>query len=292
VLTLFVVAAAIYVAECLYWVESEAIVLTGARPGRWRARVGPLVALGRKGGVVLAPLLPPLATLADWPALSGVEGAGRTDRAPLSRKALETAKKRVELFIDAAEPVWISCNALWLFLFCITPAVVVARGIAASWIALLVVGLALLAFTLLGFWQAHRDLYPDAAPERRSKTLLMALSPLGAIRAVDHLSRRLFRDTHPLVAAQALCRTEDAVNLARLVYYAPRERDREVREFLEACKLWDRVAAPPRDLDSATIAYCPRCHTQYVRSLAACADCGGVALQRPAPELRTPAPIS
>lgn len=279
-LTLFGVAAAIYVAECLFWVEPEAIVLTGARPRRWRARVGPLLALGRKGGVVLAPLLPPLATLADWPASSAflprVGGPG-TD---LSRKALKQATTRVELFFDAAEPVWISCNTLWLFLFCITPAVVVWRGIPGTWPVLLVVGLALVAFTLLGFWQAHRDLYPDAVSERRSKTILMALSPLGAIRAVDHLSRRLFADTHPLIAAQALCRSEDAVSLARSLYYSPPDRDPAVRDFLEACGLWERVAAPPRELDPATIAYCPRCHTQYVRSLAACADCSGVALQR------------
>jgi hypothetical protein len=271
VLTLFAVAAAVYVAECLYWVEPDAIVLTGARPRRWRARVGPLVALGRKGGVVLAPLLPPLATVADWPGLPDAD---------LSRTALKRATKKAELFFDAAEPVWISSNTLWLYLFCIAPAAVVWRGIAATWPALLVVGLALVAFTLVGFWQAHRDLYPEAASERRSKTLLMAVSPFGAIRAVDHLSRRLFTDTHPLVAAQALCRTEDAVSLARLLYFSPRAGDPAVREFLETCELWDRVAAPPRELDAATIAYCPRCHTQYVRSLAACADCGGVALQR------------
>jgi hypothetical protein len=273
VLTLFAAIAAIYVAECVYWIDTGAMVLTGVWRGRWRARLGPAFTVGSKGGAFLAPLLPPLATLADWPS-----PAAASRDATLSRKAVKEAAKRLDVFFETAGPVWISCNALWLFLFVITPPVVVWRGLASTWPVLILLLVGFLALILAGFWQAHAALYPEARAERRSKTLLMAVSPLGAIRAVDHLARRVLVECHPLVAAQALCGEAATVRLARWIYFAPGGADPALKSFLQACDLWSVVNAPPQPPEPASIAFCPRCHAQYVRMVEACADCRSVAL--------------
>jgi hypothetical protein len=284
VLTFFAVVIGIYVAECVYWVQSGEIVLTGARRGRWRASVGPLLTFGPRGGGSVAPLLPPLGIPIGWSADAG-------DR-PLSRDARKAAAKRIDRFYEAAEPVWVGSNALWLFLFVLAPIVVEWRGLAATWPLLLTIGLAVLSYILFTFWSAHRELYPDAPQERRSKTILMGVSPLGAIRAVDHLARRLLVGTHPLVAAVVLCRRDEAIRLGRWMYFAPETRDDGLRRFLETCDLWEAVLAPPAGETGAT-AFCPRCHAQYVRVDGGCSDCAGVELVKwtPSPAPTPSAPL-
>jgi hypothetical protein len=273
VLTFFAIVLVVYAAECVYRVGNGAIVLSGARRGRWRARIGPMLTLGGKGGASVAPLLPPLATVA----LCADPGSS-TDTAPLSKAAQKAAAKRIEQFFDAAGAVWIGCNTLWVFVWCLAPAIVFFRGLAGTWPRLLLSGLVILGFILFTFWRAHRALYPDARAERRSQTMLMAVSPLGAIRAVDHLSRPLLAETHPLVAALSLCPRAESVRLARWLYFAPDRRDADLRRFLDDADLWSAVAAPPDAGDAGATAFCPRCHAQYVRSDGNCSDCSGVVL--------------
>lgn len=273
-LTFFVIVLAIYVTECVYRVESGGIVLTGARRGRWRARLGPMLTLGGKGGVSVAPLLPPLPTQASFGQPSSAIDAGTS----LSKEAQKRAAARVQEFFDAAAPVWIACNALWLFVCIVAPAIVFRLGLAATWPELLIAGLTILAFLLVTFWWAHRTLYPNGVAERRSRTILMGVSPLGAIRAVDHLSGRLLAGVHPVVAAMVLCPRDETVRLARWLYFVPDRRDDGLRRLLESGGLWSDVVAPPGSGEAGTTAFCPRCHAQYIRPEGTCSDCAGIEL--------------
>jgi hypothetical protein len=273
VLTFFAIVLVVYATECVYRVGHGAIVLSGARRGRWRARIGPMLTLGGKGGASIASLLPPLATVALCPLPTPP-----TDTDLLSKAAQKTAAKRLDRFFDAVDLVWIGCNTLWLFVWILAPAIVFWRGLAGTWRGLLLSGLGILGFTLFTYWRAHRALYPDARVERRSHTMLMAVSPLGAIRAVDHLAHRLLADTHPLVAAVALCPRAESVRLARWLYFAPDRHDDHLRRFLESAELWADVIAAPDAGEAGVTAFCPRCHAQYVRSDGTCSDCSGVNL--------------
>jgi hypothetical protein len=273
VLTFFVIVAVIYAAECVYRVENGGLALTGVRRRRWRVHVGPMVALGRRGGISIVPLLPPLATPTVWPAASTAPGQPAT---LLSAKSRKEASAAADKFYEAAEPVWIGANTLWVFLFVIAPAVVYWRGLAATWPTLLLSGLVILAFTLYAFWTAHAELFPGGRTERREKTILMALSPLGAVRAVDHLSHRLVAGTHPLVAAVELCDRGEVVRLARWMYFAA--PDAALRRFLEDCDLWQAVISPPECGEPGAATFCPRCHAQYSRDTGDCSDCAGVGL--------------
>jgi hypothetical protein len=275
VLTFFAIVLVVYAAECVYRAGPGAVVLTGARRGGWRVRVGPMLTLGGKGGASMAPLLPPLATVAlCHPPTSS------SDPELLSKGAQKAAAKRIDLFFDSVDAVWISCNTLWIFVWSVAPAIVFWRGLAGTWRGLLLSGLGILGCILFTYWRAHRALYPDARAERRSQTILMGVSPLGAIRAVDHLSHRLLADTHPMVAAMALCPRAESVRLARWLYFAPDQRDESLRRFLEAAGLWSDVVAPPGAGEAGATAFCPRCHAQYVRSDGTCSDCSGVMLVR------------
>jgi hypothetical protein len=276
VLTFFAIVLAVYVGECVYRVGNGAIVLSGARRGRWRARVGPMLTLGGKGGASIAPLLPPLATAA----LCHPSPSPSADADVLSKPAQKAATKRIDQFFEAARPVWIGCNTMWMFVWCLAPAIVFFRGLAGTWRGLLLSGLGILGVILFTYWRAHRALYPDAKAERRSHVMLMGVSPLGAIRAVDHLSHRVLAEMHPLVAATALCPRAESVRLARWLYFAPDQHDDDLRRFLENAGLWSDVTAPPEAGEAGAIAFCPRCHAQYVRSDGTCSDCSGVRLVR------------
>lgn len=294
-LTFFAIIAVIYVTECVYRVDSGAIVLTGARRGRWRARIGPMLTLGGKGGASMAPLLPPLATPAVWPGdAERLRSLGGGPAVALSRRAQKEVVDRIDRFYEVVGPLRVACISLWIFVCGFAPAIVFWRGLAATWPELLFLGLAILGLTLAAFWRAHRRLYPDARGERRSKTILMGVSPLGAIRAADHLSHGLLARAHPLVAAVALCPREEAVRLARWLYFAPDGHDPDVRRYLESSDLWDVVAAPPRLEEMGAAAFCPRCHAQYVRASGDCSDCAGVGLRprTPSPKPQAPIPIS
>ena len=162
----------------------------------------------------MASLLPPLATAA----ACQLPGSLNDSADVLSKGAQKAAAARIDKFFEAADPVWIACNTLWVFVWVLAPAIVYFRGLAGTWFGLLATGLGILGFILWTYWRAHRALYPDGLAERRSHTILMGVSPLGAIRAVDHLSHRLLAHTHPLVAAMALCPRAESVRLARLLY--------------------------------------------------------------------------
>jgi hypothetical protein len=201
--------------------------------------------------------------------------------------------------------VSISSNAL----FVITLAAIV--GIAGApvaedlWLwfvagAVTVVVLALV-WTLLDFSYVHRRLDPDGDARRRHALLLLALSPIGAIRSAAAAGRDVYAAWDPLAVAHAHC---DADEFRRVAQEAlcelrhPPPRGDAADAAIRRCEEWTRSAqlasverlltargldpasllAPPVPLRATNRAWCPRCRVQYEIPSGACADCGGVPL--------------
>ena len=75
----------------------------------------------------MASLLPPLATAAACQPPGSLNDSADV----LSKGAQKAAAARIDKFFEAADPVWIGCNTLWVFVWVLAPAIVAlprARG--------------------------------------------------------------------------------------------------------------------------------------------------------------------
>lgn len=212
----------------------------------------------------------------------------------------EKVSGRLDAYRRRTRSLRVLCNALFVHLFALAPAAVLAHGLARWWIPLLLGALALAAAIVVVFRRAHLALYADGAGERRLHMLVMLLSPPAAVRAHDALARDLLAGFHPLAAAAVLCPPGPFVDLARRALLdarrPPREEDsgderaarawygERLRDSLErlvrgtGARLED-VLAPPARRDAQARSYCPRCHCQYLAPSGECPDCGGLQLQ-------------
>ena len=193
-------------------------------------------------------------------------------------------------------------NALFAYLFVLSPAVIWRLGFRPSWLALLAGMLALTSTIAILFHRAHKKLYPAAEDERFTHFLIILLSPATAIRACDVLSRPLLEACHPLTIARHFCSTPQFRELAReflrgsrypAVKQCPRpeplaeETERYWRlalhetleDFLKGNGLDPgQLLQAPAPADKTCLAYCPRCLAQFTTREGTCEDCGGLAL--------------
>lgn len=140
------------------------------------------------------------------------------------------------------------------------------------------------------FWRSR-----DPGPAMEWKTLFkMILLPPAAIAAVSLRSRALLLDAEPAALVLALSdgAAPDAVErfILRDLVWRMRAMDQRASELLLLVRQrlvarlrsqhphLDRFITPPDSRDPQSIAYCPRCHAQYVRSLSECVSCHGVEL--------------
>lgn len=215
---------------------------------------------------------------------------------------VDAAKARAEEVGKSAGPVGIA-SAMWAGWLLVVCALILRdfRWIQA-WPLYVTGGAALYSAVVLLFWRAHRRIHPDAASDRRQQVVALALSPLGAIRAPDRLSRDALADHHALACALALLEGEarDAVARAALIEVLhpavePWEPSKpeiatDRAAFLRFATPFVREALTEFDADALLVpepppdpgkrAYCPRCFADYRADVAACEDCGGLALER------------
>jgi hypothetical protein len=212
------------------------------------------------------------------------------------RRSLDTEAVRAaaERFEAATRTLRVACNALFLHLAVLTPAVLVLLPLATTWIWLVASLLALHVATVVVAWRARAKLPPGERADATSFLVMTALSPPQAIRAADLLARPVLARFHPLAGAALLGR-EDRERIARATLVDlryPRELPDDPllrraaawhRELMLACvepalarleldgaKL---LAAPPPE-DERSRAWCPRCLSQFADPGAACLDCG------------------
>jgi hypothetical protein len=190
-------------------------------------------------------------------------------------------------------------NALFIYLFALTPVVIWQLGLKLSWVGLLVGLLALTTANAVFFFRAHKVLYPEMEDDRFTHFLLILLSPVTSIRAQDVLSRPLLENFHPLAIAHAFSPPEDFRRLAQSVvldfrfpglpifpsnepameFAARTSRDsfQKITETFLAKQGIEpaELVRPPQAADATCVSYCPRCQAQFTTPTGNCTDCGG-----------------
>lgn len=244
------------------WVAQSVVRIAAARPGKRAARIAEFVR-----------------DTLDLPAAK--ERAAR----------LERAQARVR---------WPSILT-FLLLAAGLPLASLLVGMSLAWPWLLGTVVLLQAWSAIAFSSAHRLLHPEAAAERRMRTLGVALSPLEALRTGEQLQRDAFVGFHPLAAGAALLDDDRLLELAgRILRDAAcpmRADDADGTPFSQMEAAWravllrelDRAAARsglPADLhrrlpqaEPDLLSYCPRCLQAFTLREGGCRPCQGLALK-------------
>jgi hypothetical protein len=238
--------------------------------------------------------------ISDLRQLPVAKRAGAVERLVADSLDIKAIKKRWEDLENSTAHLRPLTNWLFLLLFGLAPLTIWRFGVSASWPALMVALLATTASIMIFFRRAHRHLYPSAADERFSQTLMVLLYPALAIRARDLLSRPLFELFHPLALAKVFCPEpvflEFAARVVRELKHpampvCPRtepvaqDAERFTRELLlQAVEKFttkngagfEALLKAPLPADESCQSYCPRCLAQFTAESGTCLDCGGL----------------
>jgi hypothetical protein len=220
------------------------------------------------------------------------------------QQSLDTAaiKRRWRQFQEQTTQLRLIANGLFVSLFLLAPAVCYRVGLRIGWPWLLAGVFTGMLGAAIFFRRASRSLYPSAGEEQFTHFLLVLLSPVTSIRALDLLSRPLLEHFHPVAVAQVFCDEEQFRRFARSLLLdlrhpalpiCPRAEPeaREAEQFSRAAWLRavetflrrhelspEELARPPEPADATCRAYCPRCLAQFTVGEGECPDCGGLAL--------------
>jgi hypothetical protein len=123
---------------------------------------------------------------------------------------------------------------------------------------------------------AHRRVH-GALPTLES-WLVLALSPLSLIRAPHAIAGAVSRQTHPAVAADALCGDEEFLRIARLWHFDAPDLRSGIEHLAERRGLRERLTAPPPATEPGVTLFCRRCHATFKAAAQRCADCEDVEL--------------
>lgn len=266
---------AIALGECFVVVPREGFALRASFNRRHRVVPGSGLPGTARRGLAWTNPLPPLGEIF---VCGPIEAPGSFDG----------VAERLQAFRDRTRLLRILCCVLAVIIFVVIPAAALTRGLASTWKPLLAVTLAAHIAVVGVYIVADRALLTRG--DRISRLLSIALAPPAAIRAVDVVSRDLFKGWHPVAVAGAVCdrnRFQDfAVRTVRKLRYGPEdsaagspaladEIERAASIHLGPSAIW--LTAPEPE-DPACRSYCPRCLQQYVAASGTCPDCCGIAL--------------
>lgn len=209
-------------------------------------------------------------------------------------------KKKLREFEEESYFIRTIGNLLFVTIFLGLPVILWTGTIALYWRPLLILFLYLWILGIGGFLIAHRRLFRDESRQRLKRTLLIGISPLGAIRSANQLSKDLLRNFHPVAACYELCPRDDFERNARMAYYdevnSPNEHklaatslmpgamkslhNCHIAKFLMSIGYLEQLLKSPTPEDSLCINYCPRCHCQYRAEAKTCNDCESIPLTR------------
>jgi hypothetical protein len=272
-LPLLVVLACVYVSDALWWTGERSVMLTGRRRGEFKAHCGPTLAIRGSRGFFVSTLAPPF-TYAFELDLDAEPSARKTDRASVERAADEVLR--------LAAPLRRLGEGLWVFLFFFTPIVVAVVGLLRTWMPLLAILLLWLTAIVVLYRRAWRTLHKGDASGWKSDVMLMIVSPPGAIRAADRLTRHALRPFGALRVTSVVAASDEWLRLARLVYFdeaaAHEKARREIEAILRPHGIQMALATPPAQVPGMR-GFCPRCHEQVLRDSGDCPDCVGVPIR-------------
>jgi hypothetical protein len=220
-------------------------------------------------------------------------------RDSLDTKAIENLWREFQERVRTVR--WLA-NALLVYLFAFTPAMIWNFGLKTTWLSLLI-GLFTLTIAIgLFFRRVHKKFFPTADDERFTHTIIVGLAPVSAMRAHDVLSRPLLETFHPLAVARVFCREENFREFAAKILrdlrhpfqpacpgdnaawqeaesFSRTALQRAVEKFLKQNKIDpEDLCRAPKPADETCRSYCPRCQAQFTTTDGQCADCGGLPL--------------
>ena len=238
-----------------------------------------------------------------------LESSAESERGKVVDRALDRALEsravqlRYQVTTKRTKFLWLLSNLLFVYLVAVSMLLLyssTARLLWPFWLAILFV---LVAQTIWEFRSVSRKLYRRHPMQWKAHGLMMALSPLGAIRAFDFASRYALSTFHPLAVAQSLCRPKvsrliaqhalldlkyplsklDAklsVQQAATVSWFQEHLEAAVqRSFVRAGIYADELLTPPDAEGADCVSYCPRCHAQYVLAEGVCEPCQNILLR-------------
>lgn len=204
-------------------------------------------------------------------------------------------RQRLEELREAARGLRLLANLLFGFVFVVAPVAAWWFGFSHCWWALLLGAFALMIPVAWRFRRAHMRLFPDAGDERFNHFLIVLLSPVSTVRALDLLSRPLLETFHPLAVARVLAEEATFQSLAertlRDLRYGPAPGTAlstgSRAALLAACEEFlrregfkpDDLLPAPRGIEPGCVAYCPRCLAQFTTANGGCPDCGAARLE-------------
>lgn len=240
-----------------------------------------------------------LTQLAQLPSAQRPEAIQEFVRAAFDDKMIAT--RWVE-FRAATKSLRLLANALFVLVFILAPALIGFIGLKLVWLWLSLALVALTVSTAVWFARTHRKFWPEAADDRFTQSLIIALAPATTMRALDIASRPLLENFHPLAVAQHFLPATAFRRFARRVVLDLRHPVQPTcpnlqpaaiateaffrRIQLETVEAWlaenkmtpAELCKPPPPADESCHAYCPRCEAQFTTPVGTCADCGGVPL--------------
>jgi hypothetical protein len=193
-------------------------------------------------------------------------------------------------------------NSLFVLIFIAAPVLIGFIGLKLVWLWLTLALAALTISTSVMFARVHRKFWPEAADDRFTQSLIIALAPATTMRALDIASRPLLENVHPLAVAKYFLSPAAFQRFARRVLLDLRhpmrptcpnpQREAIATEaffrgtLVEAVEAWltgnkispAELCKPPAPADESCRAYCPRCEAQFTTVTGTCADCGGLPL--------------
>lgn len=275
VLVVVLVVWCVYVSDAVWWTSSDALLFSGTRLGEFRARHGPALDVKDGKGFFASALIPPFQCSFEC----SLRTVGDSSRRAVKRAELE---RRVQQAIEISAPLRRLGEGLWLYVFVAAPTAIAWFGLSATWIVLLVILVGWLGAIAWTYRRSWRALYADDPRGWRGDAALMLLSPPGAIRAADRLTRHALRQTSALRVMSVLATPDQFCAVARLLYFdepTPQQDTlrREIDTVLESPGL-ARVfsAAPARE--PGMVGFCRRCHGQLLRNTGECPDCSWLSI--------------
>jgi hypothetical protein len=274
VLVFVLVLWCVYVSDAVWWTTSDNIILNGSRIGGFQARRGPSLQVRNSGGFVATSLIPPFQHSFEC----ALDGRSEPEARAFKPAHIERLTTRA---LSLAAPLRVLGETLWIYLFVIAPITIATLGLLRTWLPLLAILFGWLVVIVMLYRRAWRRLYKDVPSGWRSDAALMLLSPPGAVRAADKLTRHALRGgglrvTSVIAAPREFCR------LARLLYFdqeAPPSADvhEEINTILDTRGLRAMFEEAPVP-EPGMLGFCRRCHTQLMRDSGGCPDCVGLSI--------------
>jgi hypothetical protein len=260
----------VYLSDSVWWTARDRLVLRGSQIGQFSAQWGPSLEVRDGKGFALTSVLPPFSHSFECVFHIGEAFAGSAGTDPQIERVATRS-------LVLAAPLRRLGEGLWIYLFVVVPITIAAAGLLPSWPFLLAILLLWLVAIIVTYRRAWRRLYDGKPTAWKADAVLMVLSPPGAIRAADKLTRFAFASASPVRVLSVVAAPEEFCRLARMMYFDPEVPSslairQEVDIILEGRRLRSVFNMAPTREPGMT-GFCRRCHGQVMRSSGNCPDC-------------------